>query len=100
MFWTMRLAIYASHARSTLRFAVSRLRLLEPVQSSFPQLTTRGQPVFSDLEPFGRDLIRPHSPALLRLDQVASFEHREVLHKRWELHVERRRQFAHSGWSD
>lgn len=36
---------------------------IEPVQSSFPQLTTRGQPVFNDLEPFGRNLVRPHPPA-------------------------------------
>ena len=74
--------------------------LVEPVQSGFPQMTARGQPVFDDLEPFGCDLIRPHSPALFRLHQPALFEHREVLHERRELHVERRRQLADGGWSD
>jgi hypothetical protein len=28
------------------------------------------------------------------------FEHREVLHERWELHVEWRGQLADGGWSD
>jgi len=74
--------------------------LIEPVQSSFPQLATRGQPVFNDLEPFGCDLIRPNSPALFRPHQSALFERREVLHERRELHVERCREFADRGWSD
>jgi hypothetical protein len=28
------------------------------------------------------------------------FEQREVLHERWQLHVERRCQFSDGGWSD
>ena len=48
---------------------------VEPVQSDFPQLTPLGQPVLSDFEPFGCDLISPHPPSLLRLDQSALFEH-------------------------
>ena len=50
--------------------------LVEPVESRFPRPTTRGQPVFYDREPFGRDLVRPHAPELLRLHESALFEHR------------------------
>ena len=72
-----------------------------PAQAALlPSLATRGQPVFDDPEPLGRDLIRAHSPVLLRLDQSTPFQHREVLHERRELHVERRRQLADGGWSD
>src|SRR5262249_26679962 len=74
--------------------------LVELVQSSLPQPTTRGQPVFRDLEPFGRDLVSPYPSALLRPYQPTPFEHREMLHERREFHVERCRQLADGGRSD
>ncbi len=52
------------------------------------------------LEPFGYDLVGPHPPPLLRPHQPAPFEHRQVLHERGELHVERCRQLADRGRSD
>src|SRR5919206_3445908 len=39
--------------------------VVELAQSGFPQLTPLGQPVLRDFEPFGCDLIGPHTPALL-----------------------------------
>lgn len=61
--------------------------LVEPVQSSFPELTARGQPVVHHREPFGGDLICPHPPTLSRPHQAALFEHREVLHERREFRL-------------
>ena len=73
---------------------------VEPVESGFPQLTLLGQPVLSDFEPFGCDLIGPHPPSFLRLHQSTPLEHRQVLHERGELHVERCCQLADGGWAD
>src|SRR6185437_3067615 len=74
--------------------------LVELIQSSFPQPTARRQPIFNDLEPFWRNLVRPYTSALLRLHQPALLEHRQVLHERRQLHVERCCQLADGGWPD
>ncbi len=68
--------------------------MAELVQSRFPQVTTRDQPVLNDRAPFGCNLMRPLAPSLFRLHQSALFEHREVLDERGELQVERRAQLT------
>ena len=69
--------------------------LVEAIQSCFPHLPARGDPVVHDLQPFRRDLVRAHASTLLRCHESAPFEDGQMLHERGKLHLERRRQFAH-----
>src|SRR5262245_39814190 len=63
-------SLFGLIAKGLLMISIPFLELfdvfVEPIKSGFPQLTLLGQPVLSEFEPCGRDLISPHPASLLR----------------------------------
>ena len=67
---------------------LSRQHGAEPVEATFPQGTTLGDPQLGDFQASGLDATRAHAADLGRSNQPAFFERLEVLHHGGESHVQ------------
>ena len=70
-------------------FAEDMAKTVEP---ALPERTAFGDPLLGESQSHGLDATRAHSPTLLRLDEVALFEHLEVLYDGGKGNAERRRE--------
>ncbi len=68
---------------------------IELVETSRPEVPLGRDPVFGFAEGVGDDFHRPDPPGFRGSHEATGFEHLEVLHERWQGHVERLCEHAH-----
>ena len=66
--------------------------MAQTVEVALPERTSFGDPLLGESQSHGLDATRAHSPTLLRLNEVALFEHLEVLYDGGKGNAERRRE--------
>ena len=54
--------------------------MAQTVEAALPERASFGDPLLGESQSHGLDATRAHSPTLLRLNEVALFEHLEVLY--------------------
>jgi hypothetical protein len=75
----------------TLLFAEDMAQTVEP---ALPERPSFGDPLLGEPQSHGLDATGAHSPTLLRLNEVAPFEHLEVLYDGGEGDAEPRREIG------
>ena len=66
----------------------------QTVEAALPERSSFGDPLLGESQSHGLDATRAHSPTLLRSNEVALFEHLEVLYDGREGNAERRREIG------